>query len=85
MHPDRGTVRTYRRSDSLSMRPDDPNTPTRQSNVTNDAPKYPIHGPIAWDPTYFTDTLRLRLRLRLVLWLSLRLCLQLRLQIRLRL
>ena len=46
MHPDRGTVRTYRRSDGLYTIPDDQNTLTLQSANTNDAPKYPLLGPV---------------------------------------
>ena len=41
MHPRRGIVGTDRRSDSISLVPDDPNTLTRQCNGTNDAPRDP--------------------------------------------
>ena len=47
MHPDRGIVRTYRRSEGLSTRPDDSNTLTRQSVDANDAPRDPLHIPVA--------------------------------------
>ena len=46
MHPYIGIVRTYRRSEDLSTRPDDQNTLTRQSSDTNDAPRDPLHDPI---------------------------------------
>ena len=45
MYPDRGIVHTYRQSDGLSTRPDGPNTLTRQSACTNDAPRYPASLP----------------------------------------
>ena len=41
MYPEIGLVRTYRRSDSLSTRLDDPNTLSRQSIDMNDPPRYP--------------------------------------------
>ena len=44
MNPDRGIVRTYRRSDGLSMRPDDHNTLTFQSVNKNGAPREPLYG-----------------------------------------
>ena len=46
MHPERGIVRTYRRLDGLSTRPDDQNTLTCQSADTNYAPRGPLHGPV---------------------------------------
>ena len=39
MHLDRGISCTYRNSDGLSTRQDGPNTPTRQSAGTDDAPQ----------------------------------------------
>ena len=65
--PDRGIVRTYRRSDGISIRPDGQNTLTRQSADTNNAPRYPPHVPITWSParTLPYSTLRLHLHLRL--------------------
>ena len=50
MHPARGIVRTYIRSDVLSARPDDHNTLTYQSIDTNEAPWDPIHAPVTWNP-----------------------------------
>ena len=43
MHPDRGIVLTYRRSDGLSTIPNDHNTLTCQSSNTNDTPRDPLH------------------------------------------
>ena len=67
MHPDRGILHTYRRSDGLSTRPDNHNTFTRQSADTNEFPRDPLHGPVTWNParTRPYSTLRLRLRLHL--------------------
>ena len=50
MHLDKEIVRMDRRPDGLSMRPDDSNTLTRQSTVTNDVPRDPLLSPIEWDP-----------------------------------
>ena len=51
MHPDRGLVRKYRRSDGLSMIPDSPNTFTCQSNNTKKCSKGPrLLGPVTWNP-----------------------------------
>ena len=41
MYPDRGIVHTYRWSEDLYTRPDEPNTLTRQSAFINDAPREP--------------------------------------------
>ena len=41
MHPDREIVRTYTWSDVVLTRPYGPNTLTRQSTATNDAPMDP--------------------------------------------
>ena len=65
MHPDVGIIRTYRRSDSLSTRPDDLNTLTCQSASRNDALRDPPHGPGTQNHASFMDTLRLRIHLRL--------------------
>ena len=47
MHPDIGIVRMYRRSDSISTRPEDQNTLTHQSAATNDVPRDPLlHGSV---------------------------------------
>ena len=46
MHPDRGIVHTYIRSDGLSTIPDDQNTLTRQSVDKNDTPRYPLLVPV---------------------------------------
>ena len=46
MHPDRGIVRMYRRSDGLYTIPGDHNTLTCQSADTNNAPRDPLHSPI---------------------------------------
>ena len=46
MHLDIKIIRSYRRSDGIYTRLDDPNTLTRQSDGTNDAPREPIHGPV---------------------------------------
>ena len=46
MHPDRLIVRTYRHSYGLYMIPYGQNTLTRQSDDKNDAPRYPLHGPV---------------------------------------
>ena len=67
MHPDRGIVRTYKRSVIISPRPDVKKTLTCQSANTNNAPRDPLHGPVKWNPaeTWTYSTLRLHLRLRL--------------------
>ena len=67
MHPDRVTVRMYRRPEGLSTRPDDQTTLTCQSANTNDAPRDPLHGSVTWDPvrTQTYSKLRLRIALRL--------------------
>ena len=72
MHPYRVIVRMYIRSDGLSTRPDYQNTLNRQFTDTNDAPMDPLHVPFTWNPSRFTDTLRLRLCLLLHLqtWAS---------------
>ena len=44
MHPYRGIVHVYRRSDGLSTRPDDQNTVTHQYTDTNDTPRDPLNG-----------------------------------------
>ena len=46
MHTDIVMLHMYRRSDSLSTGPDEPNTLPCQSTDTKDAPREPIHGPI---------------------------------------
>ena len=39
------------------MRPDDQNTPTHQSDHTNDDPQgLPLHGPITWNPDRLKST-----------------------------
>ena len=43
MHPDRGVVRTYIRSESLATIPDGPNTLPLQSDAANDAPRDHLH------------------------------------------
>ena len=48
MHLDRGIVRTYRRSDGLSMRPNDQNTLNCQSADTKDALRDPLHDPVIY-------------------------------------
>ena len=58
MHPDRGIVRTYRRSDSLSTRPDDHNTLTCQSSNTNDAPREKLLVPVTWNTYLIQPNLR---------------------------
>ena len=67
MHPDRGIVCTYRRSDSIYTIPDDHKNLNHQSNDMNDSPRDPLHGPVTWNParTRPYSTLRLRLRLHL--------------------
>ena len=50
MHPDREIVRTNRRSDGLSTRPDDPNTLTHQSAGTNNTCRDLLLGPVTWNP-----------------------------------
>ena len=45
MHPERGILHTHIWSDSISTRPDKPNTLTRQSDNTNDAPRDPLPPP----------------------------------------
>ena len=47
MHPDIVIVRTDRRSNGLSMIPDDSNTLTCQFSGKNNTPRYPLLGPIA--------------------------------------
>ena len=49
MHPYRGIVCTYRRTDGLFTRPDYHNTLTHQSSDKNDAPGDPLHGPVTSD------------------------------------
>ena len=44
MNPYRGIVRMDRRSDGISTKAYGPNTITSQSAITNDFPRYPIHG-----------------------------------------
>ena len=60
MHPYRVIVLTYRRSSVLSVRPYIHNTLTLQSTDTNDAPRDPLHDPVAWNPAqtqpYSTST-----------------------------
>ena len=75
MHPYRGIVRTYRRSDGPSTRTDDQKTLTCQSADTNDAPRNPLQGPITWNlaQTRPYSMLHLRLHIRLRLHLRLRL------------
>ena len=46
MQPDRVIVLTYRRSDSISSRPEDQNTLTHQSADMNDDPPDLIHVPV---------------------------------------
>ena len=41
-------VCTYIWSDGISMIPNNPNTLTCQSTVTNDSPRDPLHGPVTW-------------------------------------
>ena len=72
MHPDRGTVRTYRRSDGLSTRTNSQNTFICQSTDTNDSPRDLLHGPITWNPPRTRPYSKLLLRLRLFLCLRLR-------------
>ena len=43
----------YRRSDSLSTIPYDQNTLTHQSTNTNDAPRYPLFGPVTSAKVFF--------------------------------
>ena len=74
MHPDRVIVRTYIRSEVLSTRQDDQNTPTHQCADTNDAPREPLHGPVTWNPAQTLPYSTLRLRLRLHLRLRLQPC-----------
>ena len=50
MYPERGIVRTDRRSDGISKIPDDPKSLTCQSASTNDAPRDLILGPVTWNP-----------------------------------
>ena len=63
MHPDRGIVRTFIRSDGLYTRPEDQNTLTHQPSDTKYAPEDLPLGPVTQKPAHFMDTLRLCLRL----------------------
>ena len=65
MYPYRGILRTDRCSDSLSTRPEDPNTPTLQSASTDDAPQGPDPWPCYMESFQTRPNLRLCLRLRL--------------------
>ena len=69
MHPDRGILRTYRRLDGISTRPDNHNTLTNQSSDTKNEPRDPLHFPVTWNPSQTRpySILRLRLHLRLLL------------------
>ena len=49
MHPYRGILRMEKWSDGLSTIPGDPNTLTRQSSGTNDAPRDLLHGLVTWN------------------------------------
>ena len=49
MYPGRGILRTYRRSDSLSTRPDNQNTLNIKYANTNDAPRDPTLDPVTTD------------------------------------
>ena len=53
----------YRRSEGLSMRPDDPNTLTRQSAGTNDAPRDLTPRPHYMESWQTRPTIRLRLHI----------------------
>ena len=66
MYLDRGIVRMYRRSDSLSMRPNDQKNLTCQSVYMRNSPRDPLHAPVTWNPTRTRpySTLRLRLSLK---------------------
>ena len=44
------TEEYYICTDGLFTKPDDQNTLTCQSNNTNNAPRYPLHGPVTWNP-----------------------------------
>ena len=46
MYPEIGLVRTYRRSDSLSTRLDDPNILTRKYENMNNTPRDPLLVPV---------------------------------------
>ena len=67
MQPDRAIVRMYRRSDSLTTRPDDLRSLIPQPTCTNVTPKYSLCGPVTRNPdrTRPYSTLRLHLYLRL--------------------
>ena len=66
MYPYRGIGYTGRHSYGISTIPDNPNTLTRKSSGKNDASRYPLHGPVTWNParTRPRSTLRLCTRLR---------------------
>ena len=55
MHQDRGIVHMYIWSDSISMRPDNPNTLLIQSTNMNDAPREPFRAPVIWNPIHGLD------------------------------
>ena len=60
-------IYTYRRPESISTRPDNPNTLTHKSVSTNYATRVPLHGPVKWNPasTWPYSMLRLRLHLHI--------------------
>ena len=51
MHPDRVIVQTDSQSESISTRPDDQKTLTRQSAGTTNPPRDPLHVPVTWNPS----------------------------------
>ena len=55
MHPDRVKVHIHRRLDSLSTRPEDPNTLTSQFTAMNNTPRDIFHVPLQTLFTYFLN------------------------------
>ena len=65
MHLDRVIVRIYIRSDGICKILDDSNTLTCHYAITNNSPRYLLHGPVTCNPARLMGTLRLRLFIQL--------------------